>query len=94
MAPETVVPDSTGHFRPYDSLADIWSLGMILHKLLFFRLPYVDTESFEDLLAQIIAYPGCVSFKVVLTDESDSFPPNFRQHLANAAISRPTSSCC
>lgn len=58
MAPETVAPDATGHYRQSDSLADIWSLGMILHKLLFFKLPYRDTESFDELQVQITEYPG------------------------------------
>ncbi|KAI0037215.1 kinase-like domain-containing protein, partial [Vararia minispora EC-137] len=33
---------SPPHFRipPVDSKADMWSLGMVLYKLLFFRLPY------------------------------------------------------
>ena len=49
----------------------MWSLGMILHKLLFFRLPYTHTsdndepstprdgsEYADKLEAEIIAYPG------------------------------------
>ncbi|KZV72056.1 kinase-like protein [Peniophora sp. CONT] len=50
-APESVPPPSPpssprgNHHHnwnppPADSKADIWSLGMVLHKLLFFRLPY------------------------------------------------------
>ena len=47
-----------GRWRPSDSHADMWSLGMILHKLLFLHLPYADTEDFDDLKAEILAYPG------------------------------------
>ncbi|KZP23449.1 kinase-like protein [Athelia psychrophila] len=39
-APETLPAPHTGRLQPTDSKADLWSLGMILHKLLFFRLPY------------------------------------------------------
>ncbi|KIL59939.1 hypothetical protein M378DRAFT_84482 [Amanita muscaria Koide BX008] len=39
-APESLPSPETGLLRQIDSKADIWSLGMILHKLLFFRLPY------------------------------------------------------
>ncbi|KAJ9116384.1 hypothetical protein QFC22_004825 [Naganishia vaughanmartiniae] len=58
MAPETISPDPTGHWREWDTKADIWSLGLILHKLLFFRLPYAETESYEELGAMIHEYPG------------------------------------
>jgi hypothetical protein len=27
QAPETIAPDSTGHWREWDTKADIWSLG-------------------------------------------------------------------
>lgn len=39
-APESLPSPETGLLRQIDSKADMWSLGMILHKLLFFRLPY------------------------------------------------------
>ncbi|KAK1926387.1 kinase-like domain-containing protein [Papiliotrema laurentii] len=60
MAPETIVVDSTGHWRPSDSHADMWSLGMILHKMLFLHLPYPDTEDFDALHAAILDYRGFV----------------------------------
>ncbi|KAJ9099286.1 hypothetical protein QFC21_004167 [Naganishia friedmannii] len=58
LAPETISPDPTGHWREWDTKADIWSLGLILHKLLFFRLPYAETESYEELGEMIHRYPG------------------------------------
>ncbi|KAJ7637262.1 kinase-like domain-containing protein [Mycena polygramma] len=39
-APESLPSPRTGLLQPVDSKADMWSLGMILHKLLFFKLPY------------------------------------------------------
>ncbi|KAJ9091033.1 hypothetical protein QFC20_007750, partial [Naganishia adeliensis] len=57
-APETIAPDSNGHWQEWDTKADIWSLGLILHKLIFFRLPYGETESYDELSARIHTYPG------------------------------------
>ncbi|ORX34368.1 kinase-like domain-containing protein [Kockovaella imperatae] len=58
MAPETLMIDGKGSYRPSDSHADMWSLGMILHKLLFLHLPYSDTDDFEQLQEEILAYQG------------------------------------
>ncbi|WWD07970.1 hypothetical protein V865_006080 [Kwoniella europaea PYCC6329] len=60
MAPETLIQDTQGNWRPSDSHADMWSLGMILHKMLFLHLPYPDTEDYEALHKEILAYPGFV----------------------------------
>ncbi|EJD05480.1 kinase-like protein [Fomitiporia mediterranea MF3/22] len=40
-APEALRSPQTGLLSQIDSKADMWSLGMILHTLLFFRLPYL-----------------------------------------------------
>lgn len=40
IAPESLPSPQTGLLQQVDSKADMWSLGMILHKLLFFKLPY------------------------------------------------------
>ncbi|WVQ71297.1 hypothetical protein IAR50_000824 [Cryptococcus sp. DSM 104548] len=66
MAPETLVQDTKGHYRPSDSYADIWSCGMIFHKLLFLKLPYGDTEDYDALREEILAYPGFVPSEDVL----------------------------
>ncbi|ORY26882.1 kinase-like domain-containing protein [Naematelia encephala] len=58
MAPETIIVDGQGKYRPSDSHADMWSLGLILHKLLFLNLPYTDTDDYNALQAQIEAYEG------------------------------------
>lgn len=39
-SPESLPSTTTGLLQQVDSKADMWSLGMILHKLLFLRLPY------------------------------------------------------
>lgn len=39
-APESLPSPHTGNLREIDSKADMWSLGMILHRMLFFRLPW------------------------------------------------------
>ena len=73
-SPESL-PTPSGVLVQVDSKADMWSLGMILHKLLFFRLPYrhasdnVDKskdsrrderETAELLEKEVSAYPGYV----------------------------------
>lgn len=59
MSPETVIPDPhTGVLRELGSKADIWSLGMILHLLLFFRLPYGQTDDVERLRDEMRRYRG------------------------------------
>ncbi|KAH9941311.1 kinase-like protein [Epithele typhae] len=70
-APESLPEPSTGRLLQVDSKADMWSLGMILHKLLFFRLPFRHTSDNDDpsrpkdgqeysdeLEAEILAYKG------------------------------------
>ncbi|KAH6901000.1 other/IKS protein kinase [Coprinopsis sp. MPI-PUGE-AT-0042] len=39
-SPESLPSPETGLLQQIDSKSDMWSLGMILHKMLFFRLPY------------------------------------------------------
>lgn len=73
-APESLPAPHTGLLHQVDSKADMWSLGMVLHKLLLFRLPYRYAEEAEDdggrrdtgeqekmvrLEREIQAYPGC-----------------------------------
>jgi serine/threonine protein kinase len=45
---------------PVDSKSDMWSLGMILHKLIFFRLPYpeIDPSDVNGIEREVLAYPG------------------------------------
>ncbi|KIR91892.1 IKS protein kinase [Cryptococcus deuterogattii CBS 10090] len=60
MAPETLVFDVAGHYRPSDSHVDMWSIGMILYKMMFLRSPYKDTENYSVLRDEILSYPGFV----------------------------------
>ncbi|KAF8434595.1 kinase-like domain-containing protein [Boletus edulis BED1] len=39
-SPESLPSPQTGLLQEVDSKSDMWSLGMILYKMLFFRLPY------------------------------------------------------
>ncbi len=77
-APESLPEPSTGQLLQVDSKADMWSLGMILHKLLFFKLPYRHTSDNDEpsrpkdgrdysdrLEAEILDYPGFRSSSVL-----------------------------
>jgi serine/threonine protein kinase len=58
-APEVLRPDPvTRMFREMDTKSDIWSLGIILHKLIFFSTPYRDSEDFAALQEEIVRYEG------------------------------------
>ena len=69
-SPESLPSPQTGKLAQMDSKSDIWSLGMILHKLLFFHLPYQyasggdgdnalgEGEKMERLEREILEYPG------------------------------------
>jgi serine/threonine protein kinase len=59
-APESVTRDPSGELRPIDSRSDMWSLGMILHKMVFFNLPFsnVTATDFERLEREISCYAG------------------------------------
>ncbi|KAJ6590715.1 other/IKS protein kinase [Mycena vulgaris] len=70
-APESLPSPRTGLLQPIDSKADMWSLGMILHKLLFFKLPYKyasdgeavgskvgEEDKMDRLENEVLNYPG------------------------------------
>ncbi|KAK0217432.1 kinase-like domain-containing protein [Armillaria nabsnona] len=72
-SPESL-PSQTGLLRQVDSKSDMWSLGMILHKLLFFKLPYhyaatgdasgetlnslAEGDKMDRLEQEVLNYPG------------------------------------
>ncbi|KAK1232788.1 putative serine/threonine-protein kinase iks1 [Marasmius sp. AFHP31] len=72
-APESLPSPQTGLLRQIDSKADMWSLGMVLHKMLFFKLPYryasrgnekdiaediEESEKLARLEKEVVNYPG------------------------------------
>lgn len=68
-SPESLPAPLTGALRQIDSKSDMWSLGMILHKMLFFKLPYRyategeasandDANKMNKLEQEILAYSG------------------------------------
>ncbi|TCD62719.1 putative serine/threonine-protein kinase iks1 [Steccherinum ochraceum] len=90
-SPESLPSPTTGLLSQLDSKSDMWSLGMILHKLLFFRLPYqyasdnTDQDSKRDgkatadaLEREVLNYPGFKSTpSVVSMFESRHLPRAF-----------------
>ncbi|KAN0064583.1 putative serine/threonine-protein kinase iks1 [Thecaphora frezii] len=59
MSPETLTTDPvTGKLSELSSKADIWSLGMILHLLLYFHLPYSQVDDVDRLRDEMLAYRG------------------------------------
>ncbi|EPQ53519.1 kinase-like protein [Gloeophyllum trabeum ATCC 11539] len=58
-SPESLPSPQTGLLRDIDSKSDMWSLGMLLYKMLFFRLPYRYEEGRLDILEkEIQGFPG------------------------------------
>ncbi|KAF9226283.1 kinase-like protein [Gyrodon lividus] len=68
-SPESLPSPETGLLQEIDSKSDLWSLGMILHKMLFFRLPYRyatggeasatdETDKMDKLEREILVYTG------------------------------------
>jgi serine/threonine protein kinase len=69
-SPESLPSPQTGFLQHIDSKADMWSLGMILHKILFFKLPYhyasddnsggamEDGDKMSELEQEIQSYSG------------------------------------
>ncbi|KAL7284149.1 hypothetical protein ACG7TL_001430 [Trametes sanguinea] len=102
-APESLPVPTTGQLLQVDSKADMWSLGMILHKLLFFRLPYRYTSDCEDpsrpkdgkefadkLAAEILRYPGFKSSQSMVTSfESRRLPRAYLYLLENLLHVKP-----
>jgi len=69
-SPESLPSPQTGLLRNVDSKSDMWSLGMILHRMLFFNLPYTyasdgdrgsaagEADKMERLEKEVLNYPG------------------------------------
>lgn len=88
-SPESLPAPVTGALRQIDSKSDMWSLGMILHKMLFFKLPYRyategeasaydDADKMDKLEQEILGYTGFRSTSALATSfESRRLPRSF-----------------
>ncbi|KAG8742745.1 putative serine/threonine-protein kinase iks1 [Ceratobasidium sp. 414] len=57
-APESLGHNQDGLLRQVTSKSDMWSLGMILHKLVYFRLPWKNDEDMVELEKEIMDFQG------------------------------------
>ncbi|KAG2064461.1 kinase-like protein [Suillus decipiens] len=88
-SPESLPSPVTGVLRQIDSKSDMWSLGMILHKMLFFKLPYRyategeataydEADKMDKLEQEILGYIGFRSTSALAaTFESRRLPRSF-----------------
>lgn len=88
-SPESLPSPVTGVLRQIDSKSDMWSLGMILHKMLFFKLPYRyategeataydEADKMDKLEQEILGYIGFRSTSALATTfESRRLPRSF-----------------
>ncbi|CAL1709204.1 unnamed protein product [Somion occarium] len=104
-SPESLPSPSTGLLQQIDSKSDMWSLGMILYKLLFLRLPYRyasdnveedskrDGKEISDLLEkEVREYPGFKATSSMVTSfESRRIPRAFLILLENLLTVVPSS---
>ncbi|WFD30241.1 putative serine/threonine-protein kinase iks1 [Malassezia sp. CBS 17886] len=59
MPPEAVLPDArTGRFSELSSRADIWSLGILFHLLIFFDVPYSQVDDIDTLRSEMDMFQG------------------------------------
>ncbi|QRV74645.1 kinase domain protein [Ceratobasidium sp. AG-Ba] len=57
-APESLGHNHDGSLRQITSKSDMWSLGMILHKLVYFKLPWKNDEDMSELEKEIVDFQG------------------------------------
>ncbi|KDN38568.1 kinase-like protein [Tilletiaria anomala UBC 951] len=93
MAPETIrVDPRTGQLQELSRKADMWSLGMILHLLLYFKLPYSQVDDVDVLREEMLAYTGWAARPEVPFTHTDSrLLPLLRDLLNIDPTKRPTS---
>ncbi|KNZ56497.1 IKS protein kinase, variant [Puccinia sorghi] len=59
VPPESLQTDpKTGKLHEVTQKGDLWQLGLVLHCLCFFRLPYTHSEDIDLLKDEITKYPG------------------------------------
>lgn len=60
VPPEAFKPNTKGKSQELSARVDIWALGLILHVLCFFKLPFKQSEDIDLLREEIVNYPGYV----------------------------------
>ncbi|KAH9822399.1 kinase-like domain-containing protein [Melampsora americana] len=61
VPPESLKKDPrTGQLYEVTQTGDMWQLGLVLHCLCFFRLPYTESDDIDRLLEEIQRYPGYI----------------------------------
>lgn len=58
LAPESFIVAEDGRPRQHAAGLDMWALGLVLHLLMFFRLPYQASDDVDALTDEIKAYTG------------------------------------
>ncbi|TFY69824.1 hypothetical protein EVJ58_g180 [Rhodofomes roseus] len=96
-SPESL-PSPTGELLQVDSKSDMWSVGMILHKLLFFRLPYANSsdntrsgrEAPDQLEHEVQTYAGQDGCHAPISSSSKDFSTSARLYgpLLNECLAR------
>ncbi|CED83585.1 kinase-like protein [Phaffia rhodozyma] len=89
-SPGSFTVDADGNLLELGNESDLWSLGMILHKIIFFNLPYSQTEDFDLLEKEIMAYPGFnPTPELVANFERRGLPPELLFILAGLLTTDP-----
>ncbi|EGF98344.1 uncharacterized protein MELLADRAFT_118559 [Melampsora larici-populina 98AG31] len=61
VPPESLKKDPrTGQLYEVTQTGDMWQLGLVLHCLCFFRLPYTESDDIDRLREEIQRYPGYI----------------------------------
>ncbi|POW15447.1 hypothetical protein PSTT_02049 [Puccinia striiformis] len=64
VPPESLKKDpKTGKLNEVTQKGDLWQLGLVLHSLCFFRLPYAHSEDIDLLKDEITRYPGFLIYE-------------------------------
>ncbi|CAH7672610.1 kinase-like domain-containing protein, partial [Phakopsora pachyrhizi] len=70
VPPESLKKDPrTGKLFEVTQKGDMWQLGLVLHFLCFFRLPYTESDDIKKLEDEIKSYPGYLKPQPVFLDK-------------------------
>ncbi|KAH7342169.1 kinase-like domain-containing protein [Rhizoctonia solani] len=90
-APESLRHNQDGSLRQITSKSDVWSLGMILHKLIYFRLPWKNDEDMSELEREIIGFQGYkANTENIQAFEKRRLPAALCQLLSKMLAAEPT----